>query len=176
MHEERYPGERRGLSLFLESLQPVVARELGSDSLLHHCIRRALRSTTLQQLRHARQMFNNLPREQRTSLSRGLVSASAPARGDLLEAYSRRDPAPFVCFESEPGSAEAAPHAVGLRHELLDASEVRVLVRPGTLPSSAATSLREIADMIEGDRRLLSDRYWRQRDGGRRDREGAERS
>jgi hypothetical protein len=176
MHEERYPGERRGLSLFLESLQPVVGRELGRDSMLHHCIRRALRSMTLQQLRHARQMFNNLPRELRTSLSRGLVSASAPPRGELLEAYSQREPAPFVCFESETGSAEPTPTTVGIRHELLESSEVRVLVRPGTLPSSAASSLREIADMIEGDRRLLSDRYWWQRDGGRRDRDGAERS
>ena len=40
---------------------------------------------------------------------------------------------------------------------------VRVLVSPGTLPRSAAQSLRQIADWIERDRRLLSIRHWQGR-------------
>ena len=52
---------------------------------------------------------------------------------------------------------------VRLTHELLPASAVQVLVSPGTLPASAAGELRRIADLIEGDRRLLSARYWRER-------------
>jgi hypothetical protein len=39
------------------------------------------------------------------------------------------------------------------------------MVSPGTLPSSAAGALREIANWIERDRRLLSSRHWR-RPGG----------
>ena len=34
MARERYPGERRGLSLFLEELRPAAARVCGADSLL----------------------------------------------------------------------------------------------------------------------------------------------
>jgi hypothetical protein len=34
------------------------------------------------------------------------------------------------------------------------------MVSPGTLPSSAAGALREIANWIERDRRLLSSRHW----------------
>ena len=47
-----------------------------------------------------------------------------------------------------------------IRHELLDTGPVTVLVRPGTLPSAAARALREIAALIEDDRRLLSTRFW----------------
>ncbi len=49
---------------------------------------------------------------------------------------------------------------MSLTHELLPHSAVRVLVSPGTLPQTAAAGLRRIADMIEGDRRLLSERHW----------------
>jgi hypothetical protein len=35
------------------------------------------------------------------------------------------------------------------------------MVSPGTLPSSAASALREIASWIGRDRRLLSSRHWR---------------
>lgn len=163
MDRERYPGERRGLALFLEELLPVVERELGHDSLLFHCIRRALRGTPLRQLRHARQMFNNLPRDTKRRLSVGLIARSgkAPGRGDLLDPCSRRDAVPFVCFEAGDGAQGPEPASVGIRHELPEASPVRVMVHPGTLPSAAAHSLREIAALIETDRRLLSARFWR---------------
>lgn len=162
MLRERYPGEQRGLTLFLEELLPVVATELGTGHLLHHAIRRALRLGTLQSLRHARQLFNNLPREQKQHLSQGLVGPSerAPSTSDLLEAYATRAPEPYVCFDATLGSAEALPPVVRLRHELVDSADVRVMVRPGTLPGEAAEQLRSILATIERDRRLLSQRFW----------------
>lgn len=160
--EERYPGEHRGLTLFLGDLLPVVERELGRDCLLAHCSRRALRRGALHDLRHARRMFNMLARDTRSALTKALVAETGPvpARHDLLETYSRREPTPFVCFESHQEPQNARPTSVAIRHELLESSTVLVLVRPNTLPSAAARALREIADMIEDDRRLLSTRFW----------------
>lgn len=174
MEEERYPGERRGLTLFLGDLLPVAERELGPDSLLAHSARRALRHTALRYLRHARQIFNTLPREIRSRLTRGIVAGAGPtpARHELLEAYSQRDPTPFVCFEARHAPEGQPPMSVAIRHELIESSPVLVLVHPGTLPSGAATALRGIADMIEGDRRLLSDRFWRGRKPQERDSAG----
>jgi hypothetical protein len=166
MASERYPGERRGLSLFLEDLRNAAARVCGPDAILVHAIRRALRGHDLDHLRHARTLFNHLPREQRRLLSVACVvrgPAPAPPARELLERYSRHEPAPFVSFESTGDVAPERPASVTLTHELLPASPVRVLVSPGTLPSAAAGDLRRIADQIEGDRRLLSARYWRRR-------------
>jgi hypothetical protein len=166
MARERYPGERRGLSLFLEDLRPAVTRVCGPDSLLLHAIRRALRNGDLDHLRHARTIFNHLPREQRHLLSSACVTpadAVQPPAHELLERYSNREPAPFVSFESKGTSSPSRPTEVSLTHELLPASAVRVMVSPGTLPSAAADDLRRIAGLIESDRRLLSERYWRDR-------------
>lgn len=162
MQAERYPGERRGLSLFLEDLLPVAEAELGADSLLVHAARRALRAQSLRHLRHARQMFNHLPRETKQRLSAGLVAhaSTAQERQELLEAYSHREPVPFVCFEAAGQRPDTPPAPLGLRHELLEPGQVRVMVEPGILPSAAARSLRGLADLIERDRRLLSARYW----------------
>jgi hypothetical protein len=164
MARERYPGERRGLSLFLENLLPIAEGALGHDALLYHAIRRALHTGDLDHLRHARTLFNHLPREQRRELSAAVVAsgnaAAAPPKGKLLELYARRNPAPFVAFES-PKQGQGQP-SVALTHELLPATPVRVIVTPGTLPRTAADSLRRIAGMIEQDRRLLSERYWRE--------------
>lgn len=73
MEEERYPGESTGLRLFLEELSPIVATELGPDSLLHHAIRRALATHRLAHLRHARRLFNQLPRALKLRLSAALL-------------------------------------------------------------------------------------------------------
>lgn len=166
MAKERYPGERRGLASFLEDLQPVVAGAIGEDSLLFHAIRRALRSGDLDHLRHARTLFNNLPRERRRELSAAVVARSAaggPPKHEILERYAQRPPAAFVTFELVPGSGLKDDTSVGLQHELLPPSAVRVLVSPGTLPQTAAEGLRRIAGMIERDRRLLSERHWERR-------------
>jgi hypothetical protein len=166
MARERYPGERRGLSLFLEDLRPAAARVCGAESILAYAIRRALRSGDLDHLRHARTIFNHLPREQRRELSAACVvrgAESRPAAHQLLERYSQRTPAPFISFESAGDAVPDRTASVSLTHELLPASPVRVMVSPGTLPRSAAGDLRRIAAMIERDRRLLSEHYWRRR-------------
>ena len=162
MASERYPGERRGLQLFLRDLAPAVEAQCGPESLLMQAIRRALRSSDLERLRHARQIFNHLPRDRRQRLSASLVRRERPepSRGDLLASYSRRDPAPVICFEARQPGARRGGVKVDLRHELLDTADLTVLVRPGTLPTAAADELRRIAAMIDNDRRLLSDRFW----------------
>jgi predicted component of type VI protein secretion system len=88
MTVERYPGERRTLALFLTDLQPVVEAALGRDCLLFHAIRRALGSGELAALRHARGVFNQLPRELKAEVSAGLV-ARAGARAAAPDAGSR---------------------------------------------------------------------------------------
>ncbi|WP_027132841.1 hypothetical protein [Geminicoccus roseus] len=166
MQRERYPGEQRGLTLFLAELQPVVELVLGEDHLLWHAIRRALQLGTLDALRHARQLFNNQPREIKQLLSLGMVEerpAEGPSRDELLDSYATREPEEYVSFDLASTSEGDEP-VVRLRHELVDIPAVRVMVRPGTLPSSAAARLRAIADLIERDRRLLSQRFWAGRD------------
>ncbi len=166
MARERYPGERRGLGLFLDDLRPAATRICGAESILAYAIRRALRSNDLDHLRHARRIFNHLPREQRRELSAACVTrrpTGQPAAHDLLERYSRQEPAAFVSFESAGDSVPNRPASVALTHELLPATPVRVMVSPGTLPHTAAGDLRRIAAMIERDRRLLSPLYWRRR-------------
>ncbi|WP_159716982.1 hypothetical protein [Geminicoccus flavidas] len=165
MQRERYPGEQRGLTLFLSELQPVVDLVLGRDHLLWHAVRRALQKGTLEALRHARQVFNNQPREIKQLLSLGIVEverADVPSKDDLLDSYATRQPEEFVSFDLA-ATSEADEPVVRLRHELVDIPAVRVMVRPGTLPSSAAAKLRAIADLIERDRRLLSQRFWADR-------------
>ena len=110
MAKERYPGERRGLSLFLEDLRSCAAGICGADSLLVHAIRRALQTGDLDHLRHARTLFNHLPREQRQALSAACVAPAAaprPAAHELMERYSNREAEPFISFErrGEPGAA-----------------------------------------------------------------------
>jgi hypothetical protein len=164
--EERYPGERRGLGLFLEELLPVVEGRGDGLSLLRHAIRRALETGELARLRHARQIFNFLPRAERQSLSSALLGARArppaPAAppGRPEEAATAATPA--VCFELARESDARRPLTVGLREEPTAPAPVRVTVAPGTLPSVAADTLRRIAATIEADRRLLSARFWEQ--------------
>lgn len=165
MQRERYPGEQRGLTLFLQELEPVVELVLGREHLLWHAVRRGVQKGTLDALRHARQLFNHQPREVKQLLSLGMVEHGdlpMPSKDDLLDAYAGHQPEGFVSFDLA-STAEGDEPIVRLRHELADLAAVRVLVRPGTLPSSAAAKLRAIADLIERDRRLLSQRFWEER-------------
>lgn len=157
MQRERYPGEATGLRRFLSGLQPIVERELGTQSLLLHAIRRALRTGSLADLRRARQMFNLLPREHKRALSSGIVEAG---RGTGEEA-GRSPSGPWIAFDGGASRDPRTPPVIGLA-ETGGGPEhgIRVLVRPGTLPSVAASALRRIALVIEGDRRLLSERFW----------------
>ncbi len=160
---ERYPGERQGLGLFLEELRPVVAQELGPESLLHHAIKKALETGRLRALRHARALFNSLPRDDRQQLQAGIVASpeAAPATARLLDDYGKRQPQAFVTIDSEIGPGAEPTPQISMRHELLDDVALRVLIRPGSLPSGVASRLRQLADLIDHDRRLLSARYWR---------------
>lgn len=73
--DERYPGERRGLYLFLTELRPAATRYCGERSMLAFAIRRALSGNDLARLRHARDLFNCLPKTLRRELSSTLVRA-----------------------------------------------------------------------------------------------------
>lgn len=164
MEGERYVGERRALRHFLQELRPLVVGALGRDSVLTYRIDRALRSGELDALRTARTMFHNQPEELKRRLMRGIFEAPTPrpSKSRLLERYTMSEPEPFVRFDAYPsGRSEDLGLSVELDHELSDDVPLRVLVSPGTLPSSAADALRQIADWIERDRRLLSRRHWR---------------
>lgn len=168
MHGERYVGERRALRHFLQELRPLVVAELGEDAVLRYRIDRALQSGDLTALRRARQMFHSQPEELKRRLMRGIFEgpAAKPSKTRLLERYTEREPEPFVRFDAYPAAhADDLGLSVELDHELTEDVPVRVLVSPGTLPSSAAEALRQIARWIERDRRLLSARHWRDHGG-----------
>jgi hypothetical protein len=163
MEGERYVGERRALRHFLYELRPLVVASLGSDSVLAYRIERALRSGDLGALRTARQIFHNQPEELKRRLMRGIFQqpAERPSKNRLLERYNLREPEPFVRFDAYPSArTEDIGLSVELDHELSEDVPVRVLVSPGTLPTSAVEALRQIASWIERDRRLLSRRHW----------------
>lgn len=173
MEGERYVGERRALQHFLQELHPLVVAVLGKDAVLAYRIERALRSGELAALRLARQIFHNQPDELKRRLMRGIfeVPPIKPSKNRLLERYNAREPEPFVRFDAYPSArSDDLGLSVELDHELVEDVPIRVLISPGTLPSSAASALREIAHWIERDRRMLSPRYWRRtrkrRDGG----------
>jgi len=163
---ERYVGERRALRYFLEELRPLVIAVLGEDALIRYRIDRALRIGDLNSLRRAREAFHNQPDELKRQLMRGIFEAptAKPSKSRLLERYTEREPEPFVRFDAYPAAEDDdLGLSVELDHELAEDVPVRVLVSPGTLPRSAAQSLRQIADWIERDRRLLSIRHWQGR-------------
>ena len=165
MESERYVGERRALRHFLQELRPLVAAALGADAVLTYRIDRALLSGDLAALRAARQIFHNQPEDLKRRLMRGIFEAppaEAPSKGRLLQRYGQREPEPFIRFDAYPSArSDDLGLSVDLDHELSDDVPLRVLVSPGTLPSSAAEALRHIAAWIERDRRLLSRRHWR---------------
>jgi hypothetical protein len=96
MHEERYPGERRGLKLFLEGLIGAVDEHLGRDALLYHRIRTALERGDLASLRAARQMFNHQDTalKRRLSLAREQRRAKTPAARLVVADGTARSSAP----------------------------------------------------------------------------------
>ena len=88
--------------------------------------------------------------------------ASAPAKSGCSSATPCASPSPSSASMPIPAAnAEDLGLSVALDHELGEDVPLRVMVSPGTLPSSAAEALREIANWIERDRRLLSSRHWR---------------
>ena len=162
MAAERYPGEGRGLRLFLEELLPVLGPADGRHAMLRHAIRRALDSGELQHLRHARQLFNHLPRPERQALSSALLSPRRPEgpSSEAPAAPGRPEPVLTVRFETPRETDPQHPLRVELCHEPPPAVPVTVTIEAGTLPSVAIDALRRIAATLEADRRLLSARFW----------------
>ena len=172
MSDERYVGERRALWHFLAELQPLVVDALGEDALLRHHISRALKTGDLQMLRQARRIFHNHPDALKRKLMRGIfegTSSGAELPTTLPEepltpnmdvgSVDRADQA--ITFDAFPAaSRDDVALTVELAVSERDAAPVRVKIKPGTLPRSAAEALRQIADWIESDRQMLSDQHW----------------
>lgn len=178
MSSERYVGERRALWHFLSELRPLVLASLGQDALLRHRIDRALKIGDLDALRDARRMFHNQPEELKRHLMRSLFegASKAPVAGPLARLDPDDEPmvpevertrtAPTIRFDAVPAArGEDVALSAELREERASPAPLRVMIRPGTLPSSAGEALRRIADWIEQDRRLLSAQHWIQRNG-----------
>ena len=177
MSKERYVGERRALWHFLAELKPLVIDALGEDSLLRHRIDQALKSGDLEMLRNARRIFHHHPDSLKRQLMRGIFEGAAPGEElprmmpdeglspSVQEAALGPDATRVVRFDAIPAaSAEETAVSVELALGEADAAPVRVLVKQGTLPRSAAESLRQVAARIENDRRLLSSQHWAMRD------------
>lgn len=177
MSSERYVGERRALWHFLSELQPLVVEALGEDALLRHRIDRALKTGDLDMLRHARRIFHNHPDGLKRQLMRGIFEGTT-AGGELPATLpdeavplstggeSRTPDAPrMVRFDAFPAASEKE---VALSVELDTgkggAAPVQVMIKPGTLPRSAVETLRQVADWIEHDRRMLSSQHWALKD------------
>ena len=175
MSGERYVGERSALWHFLSELRPLVVDALGEDALLRHHIDRALKTSDLEKLRHARQVFHLHPDAMKRRLMRGIFDGTAA--GGELPRIPPDDVPPVQDSEDDRASAvirfDAFPAAregdvalsVELDRERPGKAPVRVAVKPGTLPRSAAEALRQVADWIEHDRRILSRQHWNEIDG-----------
>jgi hypothetical protein len=175
---ERYVGERRALQHFLSELQPLVIDLLGRDSVLWHRIDRSLKIGDLDALRRARETFHNQPDDLKRRLMRGIFEGPAgvgeqrplgpelinPDMGDpAMVAPGIGGKAAVIRFDAVPAACDdeiELAASLQVDAEIDSASPVRVLIRPGTLPGSAATALRRVADWIERDRRMLSRRRW----------------
>lgn len=158
---ERYRGERRGLACFLGEMHPLVAELLGPEHLLLRAIDRAQASQQLQHLRHARQLFNRLPRDVRQQLTQQIVTQPEPAVTKPEPDYNHPKPAACLSISSTHEASSDGPWRIELSHEWDDPPALRVLIKAGTLPSTAARSLRDIADRLEQDKQLLSKHHWR---------------
>lgn len=173
MSTERYVGERRALWHFLSELQPLVRASLGEDALLRHRIDRALKAGDLDALRDARRMFHKLPEDLKRLLMRGIFAGATGDRPSLspLSPSSNEGStfdtdktasSPAIRFSAFPAPRD---QDIALSVELDDdemnsPAPIQVMIEPGTLPRSAAETLRQIASWIEHDRRLLSTQHW----------------
>jgi len=175
MSSERYVGEGRALWHFLAELRPLVTQELGDDAFLRHHIDRALKTSDLEMLRQARRVFHNHPDELKRRLMRGIFESATPG-GELpslppdADLTPRRDESreadAVIRFDAFPAAREEdIALSVEVAEDKPGTAPIKVMVKAGTLPRSAAESLRQIADWIEHDRRMLSRQHWTQDDG-----------
>ncbi|MGI9436540.1 MAG: hypothetical protein ACR2Q4_17220 [Geminicoccaceae bacterium] len=170
MSSERYVGERRALWHFLSELQPLVVAILGDDALLRHRIDQALTIGDLDSLRNARRIFHNQPEDLKRRLMRGIFEGSNykpdPEATDpkpALASDSRSDM--VVRFDAMPAALdEDVALSVEAEFDQPRPLPIQILIKTGTLPRSAAVALRQVADWIEYDRRLLSSQHWARED------------
>jgi len=181
MSNERYVGERRALWHFLAELSPLIVVALGEKALLKHQIDRALKTGDLTMLREARRIFHTYPEPFKRQLMRGIFEEAAsgdelpssvsddmmpPLESPLDEPpASGPEPAHVVVFEAFP-AARQQEVALAVEPATGDTggAPIRVMIKPGTLPRGAAEALRQVADWIENDRRMLSSQHWAERD------------
>ncbi len=72
-----------------------------------------------------------------------------------------------IRFDAFPAAREKdVALSVELDRDRPGEAPVKVTVKPGTLPRSAAEALRQVADWIEHDRRILSRQHWSEAGGG----------
>ncbi len=173
MSSERYVGERSALWHFLSELRPLVVDAMGEDALLRHQIDRALKTSDLERLRQARRVFHLHPDELKRRLMRGIFDSTAPGGevprmppGDAPPVKDVGDDA-VIRFDAFPAAREKdVALSVELDRDRPGEAPVKVTVKPGTLPRSAAEALRQVADWIEHDRRILSRQHWSEAGGG----------
>lgn len=179
MNSEHYEGEKEGLSSFLSGLALAIAAISSRDHLLYRRTRKALDNNNLSEMRVAHNMFEMLPSETREAL---LCAIPRDTLSDELEQERPIEPmmalremsSTFHHIDIEPDTETANEFvsfemqsdvhpdvSTKLVEEALDPVALRVLVKPGTLPSTVAHALRHIADNIDKDRRILSKRYWK---------------
>lgn len=180
MSNERYVGERRALWHFLSELQPLVAASLGDDALLSHRLARALKAGDLENLRNARRIFHNQPDDLKRKMMRGIFEGTATGAeipSPLSDEPVARDGTvkpdmATIRFDAFPAAhGEDVTLSVELDQDHPSDVPVRVMIKAGTLPSTGAETLRQIADWIEHDRRMLSTQHWARDDkhGGQTD-------
>ena len=162
--EERYPGEHDSLTRFLQGLEPAIRDQLGDNSMLEHAIKRALKQRRLAQLRHARDIFNLLPRDIRDTLSSQLIDKTE-ALDDLITDEDDDQGAAIIRFEASTSNTgiQVSRHPVEEKNSDPVPSDIAVDIQPGTLPTFAAAKLRLIAGSIEANKEILSDGHWQKR-------------
>lgn len=167
MSGERYVGERSALWHFLSELRPLVVEALGEDALLRHQIDRALKTSDLEGLRQARRVFHHHPDELKRKLMRGIFESTS-AGGEVPRMPPSATPVVksggdgiVIRFDAFPAAREKdVALSVELDQDRPGEAPVKVMIKPGTLPRSAAEALRHVADWIEHDRCILSRQHW----------------
>lgn len=171
MSGERYVGERSALWHFLSELRPLVVDALGEDALLRHQIDRALKTSDLEMLRQARRVFHHHPDALKRRLMRGIfettsVGGEVPRMPpETTQTVKSGGDGALIRFDAFPAAREKdVALSVELDQNRPGEAPVKVLIKPGTLPRSAAEALRQVADWIEHDRRILSRQHWSEAD------------
>lgn len=141
----------------------AVCAVQGQNSLLYHRLLRAYHAAEQEQMHDALRLYRLQPED-----ARGLICAAmppaeheetTPPRVNGRRGHDPKADGHYLAFDVDGEGENAVVRRTRLGVEPDRA--LRVLIRPGTLPSTAARSLRRIAERIERDRTVLSERTWR---------------